>query len=90
MFEPRVLREAAERIDATLLLIQVIARGRIVEEASKHYFLAGENRFELIEPPANAPPLPEASQGEISVIGSVDDSVEPMRLKIVQSKPVER
>jgi hypothetical protein len=88
-FEPAVLRDAAEEGGAAFLLIQIVARGRIMDEGDKHFFLAGEDRFVLIEPPASAPPLPAASDTELNVIASVDDSVEPARLKIVQSKPVE-
>jgi hypothetical protein len=86
-FEPAVLRNAAEETGAAFLLIQIIARGRIVEEGAKHFLVAGEDRFLLIEPPAAAPPLPAASDTVLSVTGSVDDSADPIRLKIVQSKP---
>ena len=88
-FEPAILRDAAEEAGAAFLLIQIMARGRVMEEGEKHFFIAGEDRFVLIEPPPSAPPLPAASDKELSVIASVDDSADPVRLKIVQSKPVE-
>lgn len=88
-FEPAVLRNAAEEAGTAFLLIQIIARGRIVEEGDRRFFVAGEDRFLLIEPPASAPPLPAASETALSVIASVDDSTDPIRLKIVQSKPAE-
>ncbi|MBI2819037.1 MAG: hypothetical protein HYX73_03580 [Acidobacteria bacterium] len=88
-FEPAILRDAAEEAGAVFLLIQIVARGRVMEEGAKHFFVAGEDRFVLIEPPESAPPLPAASNAELTVIASVDDSADPMRLKIVQSKPVE-
>ena len=86
-FEPEVLRNAAEEAGTSFLLIQIIARGRIVEEGDRRFFVAGNDRFLLIEPPASAPPLPAASV--LSVIASVDDSADPIRLKIVQSTPAE-
>ena len=86
-FEPAVLRSAAEKADAAFLLIQIIARGRIVEEGPKHFLVAGEDRFLLLEPPAEAPPLPAVSDTVLVVLASVDDSANPVKLKIVQSKP---
>jgi hypothetical protein len=88
-FEPAALRSAAEEAEAAFLLIQVIARGRMVEEGAKHFFIAGEDRFLVIEPTGSAPPLPAVSDAALSVIASVDDSNDPIRLKIVQSKPAE-
>jgi hypothetical protein len=86
-FDPAILREAAEKADTAFPLIQIVARGRIVEEGSKHYLVAGEDRFLLIEPAASAPPLPAASDTELLVIASVDDSADPVKLKVVQAKP---
>ena len=88
-FEPEVLRNAAEEAGTTFPIIQIIARGRIVEEGESRFLVAGEDRFLLIEPPASAPPLPAASETVLLVIASVDDSADPIRLKIVQSKPAE-
>lgn len=88
-FEPAVLRDAAEEAGADFLLMQIVARGKVTEEMGKHFFIAGEDRFALIDPPESGPPLPPASEAELRVIASVDDSVKPLRLKIVQSKPVE-
>ncbi len=70
-FEHAVLRKAAEEAETTFPLIQIVARGRIVEEGAKHFLVAGEDRFLLIEPPASAPPLPDPSDTVLSVIASV-------------------
>ena len=88
-FEPALLRSAAEEAGAAFLLIQIVARGRVIEEGDECFFLAGEDRFLLIKPPAEAPPLPAASDTVLSVIANVDDSADPIKLKIVQSKPAE-
>ena len=88
-FDPTILRLAAEQAEAQFLLIQVMARGRVIEEGVQHFLIAGEDRYLLIEPPASAPPLPESSDTELSIVASVDDSSDPIRLKLVQSKPVE-
>ena len=88
-FDPAVIRKAAEEADAAIVLLQIVARGRVIDEGPKHFFLAGEDRFLLIEPAAGATPLPPASETLLFVVGSIDDSVEPIRLKIVQSGPAE-
>jgi hypothetical protein len=88
-FESSVLRDAAGLVEARLPLIQIRARGYILQEAAKRYLVAGPDRFLLIEPPASAPPLPEPSDALLSVIASVDDSADPTQLKIVQSERVE-
>ena len=86
-FEPAILRDAAKEGEAVFLLVQVVARGRVVEEGAKHFLIAGGDRFLLIEPPASAPPLPAVSDTVLVVLASVDDSADPVKLKIVQSKP---
>ena len=88
-FDPALLRNAAEKADTAFPLIQIVASGRIVEEGSKHFLAAGGDRFLLIEPPASAPPLPAASDTVLTVVASVDDSADPIKLKVVQSKPAE-
>jgi hypothetical protein len=88
-FDSALLRAAAEKADTAFPLIQIVVRGRILEEGSKHFLVAGEDRFLLIEPPASAPPLPAASDTALMVIASLDDSADPIKLKVVQSKPAE-
>ena len=85
-FEPKVLRDAAKAADTIFPIIQIVARGHVVEEGAQHFFLAGEDRFLLIEPPPSAQPLPAADE-TVSVVASLDDSVDPARIKIVQTLP---
>jgi hypothetical protein len=84
-FEPKVLRDAAKAADTIFPIIQIVARGHVVEEGEQHYFLAGKDRFLLIEPPPDKP-LPAVDE-DVSVVASLDDSVDPMRIKIVQTLP---
>jgi hypothetical protein len=88
-FDAAILRQAADQADAQFLLIQIMARGHVIEEGTQHFLVAGEDRFLLIEPPATASPLPEPSETELSVVASVDDSATPIRVKLVQSKPAQ-
>ena len=88
-FDPALLREAADEGEAVFLVIQIVARGRIVEEGAKHFLVAGDDRFLLMEPAASAPPLPAASDALLAVVASVDDSADPIKLKVLQSQPAE-
>jgi hypothetical protein len=84
-FDAAILRTAAEKADAEFVLIQIVARGNLVEEGSKHYLVAGDDKFLLVEPPADKP-LPAPSKDVLSVIGTIDDSQPEMRLKVIQAR----
>lgn len=88
-FDAKILREAADKAGAAFVLLQIVARGRVIEEGAQHFLIAGEDRFLLIEPAAGATPLPAASETILTVVASLDDSSDPMKLKVVQAKPVE-
>jgi hypothetical protein len=90
-FDPAMLREAAKEAETVFVRIQIMARGRIVEETSEqgteHFFVAGEDRFSVMEPGPTGKPLPPVSE-LVSVVASVDDRSDPIKVKIVQSTPV--
>ena len=85
-FDPKVLRDAAEEADTFFPLMQIVARGHVVEEGEQHFFIAGEDRFLVIEPGPSSQPLP-APDKTVAVVASLDDSVDPSRIKIVQTLP---
>lgn len=84
-FDPAILRMAAEKADAAFVLIQIVAKGHIIEEGSKHYLVAGPDRFLIMEPPADKP-LPSEPDKEFSVVASVDDSEVPLKVKVIQAR----
>jgi hypothetical protein len=59
---------------------RITARGRVLDEGGKQFFVGGKDRFLLVA----SPQFPSA--GPISIEGTVDDSAEPLRLKILQFK----
>jgi hypothetical protein len=85
-FQASILRDAAEEGGAAFLLIQIVARGHVIVEGDQHFFLAGEDRFALLEPKDATTPLPEVDK-EVLAIASIDDSTDPIRAHIVQAKP---
>ena len=84
-FDPAILRMAAEKADAAFVLIQIVAKGHIIEEGSKHFLLAGSDKFLILEPPADKP-LPAEPEKEFSVVASVDDSEVPLKIKVIQAR----
>jgi len=87
-FEPAVLRDAAKEADTAFPLMQIVARGKVIEEGDQHFFIAGPDRFLLIEPGPTGTPLPAMNE-PVAVIASLDDTVTPHRIKIVQTAPPE-
>ena len=81
-FQPSQLRHAVAKADVKIVRFHIFARGAVREIAGKRYFVAGKNKFLLIG-------VSEiSSEGPIAVEGIVDDSVQPLRLQLLQSKPV--
>jgi len=80
--QPQGLREAVAQVGARVAQLQIVARGRVEADGSKRYFVAGKDRFLL----ADSVSIPEGKP--VSITGTVDDSVTPFKLKIVESRPV--
>jgi hypothetical protein len=82
-FQPQGIREAAVQAGATVVELRIIGRGRVAVDGSKRYFVAGKNRFLLIDSrslPVDKPVL---------VTGTLDDSATPFKLKVLESKLAE-
>jgi hypothetical protein len=81
-FQPEEVRDAVARAEVDVLRFRINARGRVHEESGKRFFMAGKNKFLLVA----SPKLP--SESPISVKGTVDDSAVPLRMTVVQFKPL--
>ena len=80
-FQPWDIRDAVAKAEVEVLRFRITARGRIHEEAGKRFFVAGKDKFLLVASPKIL------SEGSISIEGTVDDSAEPLQLKVLQFKP---
>ena len=80
-FQPSDIRDAVEKAEVEVIRFRIIARGRVHEERGKQFFVAGKDRFLLVASPKIL------SAGSISIEGAVDDSAEPLQLKVLQFKP---
>jgi copper chaperone CopZ len=84
-FQPKDLRDALGKTDATIVQIQISARGRAQEQAGKQFFIAGKDKFVIVSAP-NSPQVPK----DIPVLieGVVNDRVAPMELRVMTVKPL--
>ena len=83
-FQPQDIRDAVGKADVSVIQFRIAARGRVQEEGGKRFFIAGKSRFLLL----NSPNIPTDSP--VSILGTVDDSTNPLTLKVVEfntSKP---
>ncbi|HYT53344.1 MAG TPA: hypothetical protein VEQ38_01430 [Verrucomicrobiae bacterium] len=80
-FQPWNIRAAVAKAKVEVVRFRIIARGRVHEEGSKRFFVAGKDKFLLVGSPKIL------SEGSISIEGTVDDSVAPLQLKVLQFKP---
>ena len=79
-FQPWDIRDAVAKADVEVLRFRIIAQGRVHEEGGKRFFVAGKDRFLLVASSRIS------SEGTISIEGTVDDSTEPLQLKLLQFK----
>ena len=81
-FQPWDIRDAVARAEVEVVRFRITARGRVHEEGGKRFFVAGKDKFLLVASPKIF------TEGLISLEGTVDDSAEPLQLKILQFKSV--
>ena len=83
-FQPAEIRTALKKTEVGVSQFQIGARGRLQEQAGKQFFVAGKDKF-VIVPAPNSPKIPAGST--VSVEGVVNDTANPMELRIMTVKP---
>jgi hypothetical protein len=84
-FQPKDLRDALGKTDATITSMQISARGRVQEQAGKQFFIAGKDKFILVSAP-NSPQVPKDTPVLIEAV--VNDRATPMELRVMTVKPL--
>ena len=84
-FQPKDLRDVLKKTDVSVVQLQIGARGRAQEQGGKRYFVAGKDKFVLVEG-AKTPQIPRDTM--VSVEGIVNDRSDPMQLTVMTVKPV--
>jgi hypothetical protein len=84
-FEAAEIRGVLEPLGVAIAEWQVQARGRVLNEGGKAFFVAGKDRFAL----AYAHTTPKIATGAmVRIEGVVDDRSNPMRLTVTAVKPL--
>ncbi len=79
-FQPSEIREAVAKADVEVVRFRIAARGYVEEEKGKQFFVAGKDKFLLTASPKIS------SEQSTWIEAAVDDSAEPLRLKVLQFK----
>ena len=83
-FQPQDLREAVAEAEVRVVQFHIRARGRVQTEGAKKFFVAGKDRFLLVDPPKMPSDTP------LLVGGDVNDAVTPLELKVLEFKPLDK
>lgn len=81
-FQPAAIRQAVAAADVEVIQFHVSARGRVKEKGDQRLFVAGEDRFVLVD----SPQVPVNVL--IGIMGTVNDSAAPMEIKVDDFKLV--
>ncbi|MBI4464475.1 MAG: heavy-metal-associated domain-containing protein [Acidobacteria bacterium] len=81
-FRPGDLREAVAQASVGVVRFYIQARGTVREETGKRFFLAGNDKFPLVD--AGRLPL----DTPLSIVATVDDSTELLQLNVRDFKPL--
>jgi len=84
-FQPKDLREALKKSDVGITQLQISARGRVLEQGGKRFFVAGKDKFVLVDA-ANALQAPVDTP--VLIEGIVNDRTDPLELKVITLKPI--
>lgn len=82
-FQPQALREAVGHASVKILRFHIQARGRLRARGDEPIFIAGRDRFLLVNPPQMPDDKMLLIDGEI-----LDDTADPMELKVVDFRVV--
>ena len=85
-FQPAEIRTALKKTEVGVAQFQIGARGRLQEQAGKQFFVAGKDRF-VVVPAPNSPKIPVGST--VSIEGIVNDTANPMELRVMTVKPAQ-
>lgn len=84
-FRPKDLRAAVAEAQVSVVQFHVQARGRVQADGAKRFFVAGKDRFLLVDSPKMPADAPLLIGGDIR-----NDSANPMTLKVLEFKPLDK
>lgn len=81
-FQPQDIRDALSRSGVDVVQLQIRARGTAQEQDGKRVFIAGNDKFVLVD----SPNVVDGTMVEVE--GIVNDRRSPMELKVLSAKPL--
>ena len=87
IFQPKDLRDVLKRTDVGVLQFQISARGRLLEQGGRRFFVAGRERFVLKTAP-DTPQIP--ADTPVLIEAMLNDQTDPMELKVLTVTPFKR
>jgi len=85
-FRPKDIRDALKKTDVGVTEFQISARGQVRQQSGKRIFTAGKDVFLLV--PSAGPAVP--ADTTVVIEGILNDQTNPMELKVLTVKPIER
>jgi len=85
-FRPKDIRDALKKTDVGVTEFQISARGQVQQQQGKRIFTAGKDVFLLV--PSGGPAVP--ADMPVVVEGILNDQTNPMELKVLTVKPIEK
>ena len=86
-FSLRQIHQVLDPLQVGILQLRIAARGRVVEESGKRFFLAGKDRF-TVSSAARASAIPLNTP--VLIDGVVNDRIDLAELKILDFKLLEK
>ena len=80
-FRPADLRGAVGQADVSVVQFRIFGSGQVRQEGGKRFFVAGKDKFLLVDSPALPADTP------LLILGTVNDSANPLELKVTDFKP---
>ena len=85
-FRPKDIRDALKKTDVGVTQFQISARGQVQQQNSKRLFIAGKDVFMLV--PSTGLSVP--ADTPLVLEGILNDQTNPMELKVLTVKPIEK
>src|SRR5262245_20263821 len=79
-FQAWDIRDDVAKAEVEVLRVQIAGQSRVFEDGGKRFFVAGKDKCLLVA----SPKIPSAEP--VSIEGTVDDSSQPLQLKVLQFK----
>ena len=83
-FDPAAIRKLLKQLEVNVVQFQISAKGRVQAEGGKQFFVAGKDKFAVMEA-VSSPTVPVNTP--VLIEGILNDKLTPMEVKVLNVKP---